>query len=344
MNVLFNLFSSVIMPGIIWDILKTGTECSIEKIIEKFSLWDISDKEASEIKQLIDDLKSKKISSKKELRNFLKKSDLYKLNIHFKKRDTYSFHTEGNYNTYIINNKSKKHMIIPKILIILIILLIFIIIVFGRVLLIHLDFDRKSKTSGNAEFTNKYVFGTYDGLIKKNNTPTAFQKMDTEFYLNETECEKGNYVRILQYSPHYDLSNIGWDVLEDSYESILIGLCNDYNNAELKRSEEDAFTCWNFMDNKKGVFIDIRDRYSNYTDFNNTLIYEYKDGFLMEKCLYFGEYDIIVAILSCCENTYEKLNNIKGSELLLDCFESFKQIYNENIFVKSDDFPNKIHR
>lgn len=337
MNVLFNLFSSVIIPGIIWDILKTGTECSIQNIIEKFSMWNISDKEAEEIKQLIDDLKFKNISSKKELRIFFKKSDLYKLNIHFKKRDTYSFHTEGNDNTYNfnINNKSKKHTIL---------LLIFIIIVFAIVALTNLILDSKTKTSENAEFTNKYVFGTYDGLIKKNNTPTAFQKMDTEFYFNESEREKGNYVRILQFSIHYDFSDIEWDVLEDSYESILISLCDEYNNAELKRSEEDAFTYWTFMDNRKGLFIDIRDRYSNYTDFNNTLIYEYKDGFLMEKCLYFGEYDIIVVILSCCENTYEKLNNIKGSELLLNCFESFKQIYNENIFVKSDDFPNKIHR
>ena len=70
MNILFNLFSSVIIPGIIWDILKTGSEYSLKNIIEKFSKWNISDKEAEEIKQLIDDLKLKKISSKKELKFF----------------------------------------------------------------------------------------------------------------------------------------------------------------------------------------------------------------------------------------------------------------------------------
>ena len=49
MNILFNLFSSVIIPGIIWDILKTGSEYSLKNIIEKFSKWNISDKEAEEI-------------------------------------------------------------------------------------------------------------------------------------------------------------------------------------------------------------------------------------------------------------------------------------------------------
>ena len=51
MNILFNLFSSVIIPGIIWDILKTGSEYSLKNIIEKFSKWNISDKEAEEIRK-----------------------------------------------------------------------------------------------------------------------------------------------------------------------------------------------------------------------------------------------------------------------------------------------------
>ncbi len=330
MNILFNLFSSVIIPGIIWDILKTGSEYSLKNIIEKFSKWNISDKEAEEIKQLIDDLKLKKISSKKELKFFLRRYNICKLNIKLKKRYNHSIHTKGDNNIYNFNitNISLKYIIS---------FLIFIIIVFAIFILLYIFI--KPKTSENAEFTNKYVFGTYDGLIKKNNTTTSFQKMDTEFYFSENERKKGNYIRILQYSTYNDLSKTKWDELKDIYESILISLCSQYNNSDLKIKKEEFSKSWEFMNNKKGVYLDIHDRYSSNIDFYNTVIFKYMGGFIMQRCLYFGEHDIIVVILSCCEKDYKMLNNVENGNLLIKCFESFKQIYNENssVYITYDE-------
>ena len=93
------------------------------------------------------------------------------------------------------------------------------------------------------------------------------------------------------------------------------------------------------MNNKKGVYLDIHDRYSSNIDFYNTVIFKYMGGFIMQRCLYFGEHDIIVVILSCCEKDYKMLNNVENGNLLIKCFESFKQIYNENssVYITYDE-------
>ena len=56
-------------------------------------------------------------------------------------------------------------------------------------------------TDANKEkvFNNRYVYGNYDGLIRHDNSTTAFQKCDSEFYISLDERNKGNYIRVLVF-------------------------------------------------------------------------------------------------------------------------------------------------
>ena len=115
------------------------------------------------------------------------------------------------------------------------------------------------------------------------------------------------------------------DYFLDMYESILISLCERYNNVEMKLGNKSSSDCWDFLDDK-GVFINIP-CCSRNLDYRNTLVYEYSDGVIIEKCLYFGEDYIIVVIWSSSEQSYEDMFNTKNFNILSNCFNSFKQIY-----------------
>lgn len=94
------------------------------------------------------------------------------------------------------------------ILVIMIVLLILIVIVIVASILAPI-YGKKSDTEKNSNitnankeqvFNNRYVYGNYDGLIRHDNSTTAFQKCDSEFYISLAERNKGNYVRVLVFS------------------------------------------------------------------------------------------------------------------------------------------------
>jgi hypothetical protein len=188
--------------------------------------------------------------------------------------------------------------------------------------------DDKRDIENNSEFINQYVFGEYKSLIMEENITTVSQPTDVSFYISEDEQKKGNYIRVLQYWMDYDFSDIQMDQMDyflDMYESILISLCERYNNVEMKLGNKSSSDCWEFLDDK-GVFINIP-CCSRNLDYRNTLVYEYSDGVIIEKCLYFGEDYIIVVIWSSSEQSYEDMFNTKKFNILSNCFNSFKQIY-----------------
>lgn len=181
------------------------------------------------------------------------------------------------------------------------------------------------KVEKHSEYLNQYVFGKYDGLRMGTVISTANHLTDVIFYLNKDEEEKGNYIRVLQYWVDYDFSNQRADEFVDEYESILIGFCEKYNNLELKLGDKDRNDSWEFLE-ETGVFIDTP-FWSGEINYRNTLVYEYSDGIIIEKCLYFGEDYIIVIIWSSCEKSFNDMLNTKNSNLMLNCFNSFKQVY-----------------
>lgn len=154
------------------------------------------------------------------------------------------------------------------ILVIVIVLLILIVIVIVIVASIFaLIYGKKSGTEKNSNitsaneekvFNNQYVYGNYDGLIRHDNSTTAFQKCDSEFYISLDERNKGNYIRVLAFPiesyflnmDNYQSEDEKWNYVEDIYNAVCISLCTEYD-CKLEKKTQDQ---WRYIESEKGVY------------------------------------------------------------------------------------------
>lgn len=222
-------------------------------------------------------------------------------------------------------------------------LIVFLVVIVA--VLLFMNHDGKSVARENISttrveekkvFENQYVYGNYDGLIRYDNATTTHQKCDTEFYISEAERNKGNYIRALAYpsqdyferAQNYESEDEQWSYVEDIVESVCIYLCLDYD-AKPKQALSHE---WRYIKTQMEIYISTP-FFVGEKDYINTIVNdrEKSDGepeFVLQKCLYFGEDEIIVVVLHH-EGTYEQfMENDSGDELKLKhCFQSFYQTY-----------------
>lgn len=104
-------------------------------------------------------------------------------------------------------------------------------------------------------FNNRYVYGNYDGLIRHDNSTTAFQKCDSEFYISLDERNKGNYIRVLVFPiesyflnmDNYQSEDEKWNYIEDIYNAVCISLCTEYD-CKLEKKTQDQ---WRYIESEK---------------------------------------------------------------------------------------------
>lgn len=229
--------------------------------------------------------------------------------------------------------KSKKNLkIFIKYREFILLVIILFVILFINFIFFHRDNEE------NLIYKNDYIYGNYTGLIKSENPVTPMQKVDTEFYINDQERSRGRYIHALQYSmdnsgmDHYDIEQI-----YDVYQSQLISLCQLYDNAQYKSNAEQVDSSdWKLIKKDKGVYIEYGKIGPIKKDFYNTFLYEYYDSegipnFVIGKCLYWGEHDIVVIMFVDSGETYDEFEKRMDEKtmLLKNCFESFQQIYKE---------------
>lgn len=230
-------------------------------------------------------------------------------------------------------NKSKKNL---KIFVKYREFILLLVILFVILFIDFIFFGRNNEK--NLIYQNDYIYGNYTGLIKSENPVTPMQKVDTEFYIDNEERSQGRYIHALQYS--MDNSGMGYDdigQIYDMYQSQLISLCQLYDNAQYKNhaGQENGYD-WELIKKDKGVYIEYGNIGPVKMDFYNTFLYEYYDSagipnFVIGKCLYWGENDIIVIMLIDSGETYDEFEKRMDAKtmLLKSCFESFQQIYKE---------------
>lgn len=238
------------------------------------------------------------------------------------------------------------------ILVIMIVLLILIVIVIVIVASILAPiYGKKSDTEKNSNitnankeqvFNNRYVYGNYDGLIRHDNSTTAFQKCDSEFYISLAERNKGNYVRVLVFSiesyfgdmNNYQSEDEKWNYIEDIYNAVCISLCTEYD-CKLEKKTQDQ---WRYIESEKGVYFSAS-FFAGKKEFINSIVSDREKNngqpwFVLQKCLYFGDYYIITVILTH-DGTYGEFmkSDLKEDLRLKRCFQSFYQVYSEGQFI-----------
>ena len=185
-------------------------------------------------------------------------------------------------------------------------------------------------------FNNRYVYGNYDGLIRHDNSTTAFQKCDSEFYISLDERNKGNYIRVLVFPiesyflnmDNYQSEDEKWNYIEDIYNAVCISLCTEYD-CKLEKKTQDQ---WRYIESEKGVYFSAS-FFAGKKEFINSIVSDREKNngqpwFVLQKCLYFGDYYIITVILTH-DGTYGEFmkSDLKGDLRLKRCFQSFYQVY-----------------
>ena len=207
------------------------------------------------------------------------------------------------------------------------------------------DTEKNSNiTDANKEkvFNNRYVYGNYDGLIRHDNSTTAFQKCDSEFYISLDERNKGNYIRVLVFPietyffnmDNYQSEDEKWNYIEDIYNAVCISLCTEYD-CKLEKKTQDQ---WRYIESEKGVYFSAS-FFAGKKEFINSIVSDREKNngqpwFVLQKCLYFGDYYIITVILTH-DGTYGEFmkSDLKGDLRLKRCFQSFYQVYTEGQFI-----------
>lgn len=177
----------------------------------------------------------------------------------------------------------------------------------------------------------RYVSGYYNGLIRKDNSATAMQKLDCEFYVNADERNKKNYIRVLVYqSDYYFLNEEDCELqyMKDVCESLSIYLCTAYDCILTKKTANR----WKFIDEERGIYVSAPSNSGEY-DFVNTIVSNRENNigeaeFILQKCLYVGN-DVIIVIVLSHNGTYEDFmqDNSENSLKLKRCFKSLNQIH-----------------
>lgn len=199
-------------------------------------------------------------------------------------------------------------------------------------------YNRTIRDDEEKSFQNKYVYGNYEGLILHNNDTTSFQKCDSEFYISTEERKKGNYIRTLVYqsrsyfldAQNYKSEDEKWSYIQDTYESACIYLCTHYDSKYTK-GEQDQ---WQYIKTETGVYLSTP-FFEGEKNYVNSIVAERETnneeaGFVLQKCLYFGDDNIIVVVLFH-DGTYEDFmeSNSESDLKLKRCFRSFYQVYKE---------------
>ena len=236
------------------------------------------------------------------------------------------------------------------ILVIVIVLLMLIVIVIVASIFAPI-YGKKSDTEKNSNitdankekvFNNRYVYRNYHGLIRHDNSTTAFQKCDSEFYISLDERNKGNYIRVLVFPiesyflnmDNYQSEDEKWNYIEDIYNAVCISLCTEYD-CKLEKKTQDQ---WRYIESEKGVYFSAS-FFAGKKEFINSIVSDREKNngqpwFVLQKCLYFGDYYIITVILTH-DGTYGEFmkSDLKGDLRLKRCFQSFYQVYTEGQFI-----------
>lgn len=72
------LFTSIILPGILWDCIKAGSKVSSKILFEKLQKWSLGEEYIKILQNVLQELINKDISSKKELKKELKENKQFK--------------------------------------------------------------------------------------------------------------------------------------------------------------------------------------------------------------------------------------------------------------------------
>lgn len=218
----------------------------------------------------------------------------------------------------------------------IIVILLVVIVVIAALIYVGRKNDNLVDGGQAKRIENQYICGTYDGLMRQDNETTAFQCLDSEFYISNDERKKGNYIRILAYvtdsyferAQNYESEEDRWRYIHDIYQAVCISTCIKYGS-KIEQGFEDQ---WRYIEDETGVYISTP-FFKGKKDFVNSIVNDREkvngeSKFILQKCLYFGELYIIEVMLSH-DGTYEEfLRSDSEADLKLKkSFQSFEQIY-----------------
>lgn len=295
--------SSSIISGIIWDILKGFSLNIIEKIIKNIIGKDI-------LEQLQNVAINLPAENKKTKRDFIKK-----------------LRVDSEFNKIYFEHKINViGLCVSLFLTLLVVSIIF--IAFYKAISVFVN---------NNDWTieNKYVTGKYKGLKRLDMDCFPSQHMDSFFYENKKEFERGNYIRVTKFMIETCADDY---FLEDrktyataGFVAQLISCCEIYAADHLR---QDALSdkC-EFVKGEQGVFF----AYFTQGEYNenvvNTVVYrgvddDGNDYFLLVKCLFVEGDGMMVIILSHHGDSYESFINSEKKAFvnMRKCFYSFKQV------------------
>ena len=127
---------------------------------------------------------------------------------------------------------------------------------------------------------------------------------------------------------NYQSEDEKWNYIEDIYNAVCISLCTEYD-CKLEKKTQDQ---WRYIESEKGVYFSAS-FFAGKKEFINSIVSDREKNngqpwFVLQKCLYFGDYYIITVILTH-DGTYGEFmkSDLKGDLRLKRCFQSFYQVY-----------------